>query len=79
MLNEISILANTAVEEMDKNENLHNFNQGALNYFFKMMKDKKSDKEVTEELKLKLIPFYHDLAIKNAKDDEVEFKYLKNN
>lgn len=79
MLNEISILANTAVEEMDKNENLHNFNQGVLNYFFKMMKDKKSDKEVTEELKLKLIPFYHDLAIKNAKDDEVEFKYLKNN
>lgn len=79
MHNEISILANTAVEEMDKNENLHNFNQGALNYFFKMMKDKKSDKEVTEELKLKLIPFYHDLAIKNAKDDEVEFKYLKNN
>lgn len=79
MLNEISILANIAVEEMDKNENLHNFNQGVLNYFFKMMKDKKSDKEVTEELKLKLIPFYHDLAIKNAKDDEVEFKYLKNN
>lgn len=79
MLNEISILANTSADEMHQNENLSNFNKQELSHFFKMMKDKKTDTEVIEELKIKLIPFYHDLAIKNGKDDEVEFKYLKNN
>jgi hypothetical protein len=79
MLNEISVLANTPVDEIPKNENLSRFNSQELNQFFKMMKDKKTDAEVVEELKIKLIPFYHDLALKNVKDDEVEFKYLKNN
>ncbi|WP_207784974.1 hypothetical protein [Flavobacterium sp. HTF] len=79
MLNEISILAKTPADEIPKNENLSRFNSQELNRFFKMMKDKKTDAEVVEELKIKLIPFYHDLALKNVKDDEVEFKYLKNN
>lgn len=79
MLNEISMLANTPADEMHQNENLSNFNTQELDHFFKMMKDKKTDTEIIEELKIKLIPFYHDLAIKNGKDDEVEFKYLKNN
>lgn len=79
MINEISILANTPAEEIHKNENLSNFNKQELSHFFKMMKDKKPDAEIVEELKIKLIPFYHDLALKNVKDDEVEFKYLKNN
>jgi hypothetical protein len=79
MLNEISILDNTSADEIHKNENLSSFNKQELGQFFKMMKDKKTDTEVIEELKIKLIPFYHDLAIKNVKDDEVEFKHLKNN
>jgi hypothetical protein len=79
MLNEVSILANTPVDEIPKNENLSRFNNQELNHFFKIMKDKKTDEEVVEELKIKLIPFYHDLALKNVKDDEVEFKYLNNN
>lgn len=79
MLAEISTLANTPADKIHKNENLSNFNKQELSHFFKMMKDKKTDAEVVEELKNKLIPFYHDLAIKNIKDDEVEFKYLKNN
>lgn len=79
MINEISILANTPAAEIHQNENLSNFNKQELNQFFKMMKEKKTDAEVIEELKIKLIPFYHELAIKNVKDDEVEFKYLKIN
>ncbi|MEO8795948.1 MAG: hypothetical protein ABI390_10810, partial [Daejeonella sp.] len=79
MINEISILANTSADEIHKNENFSNFNNQELSHFFKMMKDKKTDTEIVEELKIKLIPYYHDLAIKNVKDDEVEFKYLKNN
>ena len=79
MINEISILANTPAAEIHQNENLSNFNKQELNQFFKMMKEKKTDTEVIEELKIKLIPFYHDLALKNVKDDEVEFKYLKIN
>ena len=79
MINEISILANTPAAEIHQNENLSNFNKQELDQFFKMMKEKKTDTEVIEELKIKLIPFYHDLAIKNVKDDDVEFKYLKIN
>ena len=79
MINEISILANTPADEIHQNENLSKFNKQELSHFFKMMKDKKTDVEIIEELKMKLIPFYHELALKNVKDDEVEFKYLKNN
>lgn len=79
MLNEISILANTSADDIHKNENLSSFNKQELSHFFKMMKDKKIETEVIEELKIKLIPFYHNLANKNVKDDEVDFNYLKNN
>jgi hypothetical protein len=79
MLNKISILASMPADEIHQNENLSNFNKQELHYFFKMIKDKKTDIEVIEELKIKLIPFYNDLASNNVKDDEVEFKYLKNN
>jgi len=79
MINEISILANIPKDEIHQNENLASFNKQELNHFFKMMKDKKQDTEIVEELKIKLIPYYHDLALKNIKDDEVEFRYLKNN
>lgn len=79
MQNEVSILANTPADELPKNENLSHFNSQELSHFFKMMKEKKTDTEVIEELKIKLIPFYHDLALKGVKGDEVEFKYLKNN
>nr|WP_294931191.1 hypothetical protein [uncultured Flavobacterium sp.] len=79
MINEISLLANTPAAEIHQNENLSNFNKQQLNQFFKMMKEKKTDAAVIEELKIKLIPFYHDLANKNVKEDVVEFKYLKNN
>lgn len=78
MINEISILANTPAAEIHQNENLSNFNKQQLNQFIKMMKEKKTDAAVIEELKIKLIPFYHDLAT-NVKGDEVEFKYLKSN
>lgn len=79
MINEISRLANTSAAEIHQNENLSNFNKEELGHFFKMMKDKKTDAEIIEELKIKIIPFFHDLALKNVKDEEVEFKYLKNN
>lgn len=79
MIKEISTLANTPADEIHKNESLSIFNKEELTHFFKMMKEKKTDAEIIEEFKIKLIPFYHDLALKNAKDDEVEFKYLKNN
>lgn len=79
MINEISILANTSADKIHQNENLSSFNKEELGHFFKMVKDKKTNTEIIEELKIKLIPYYHDLAIKNVKDDEVEFRYLKNN
>ncbi|WP_264529068.1 hypothetical protein [Flavobacterium sp. N502540] len=79
MINEISILASTSADEVHQNQNLSSFNKQELSHFFKMMKEKKAEVEIIEELKIKLIPFYHDLALKNVKDDEIEFKHLKNN
>lgn len=79
MINEISILAGTPAAEIHQNESLSNFNKQELDKFFKIMKEKKTDAAVIEELKIKLIPFYHDLAIKNIKENEVEFKHLNNN
>jgi hypothetical protein len=79
MLNEIGILSNTPVDQLHQNENLSAFNKEELGDFFKMMKEKKTDAAIIEEIKIKLIPFYHDLAVKNVKDGEVDFKFLKNN
>jgi len=79
MITEISLLAYTPANEIHKNEHLSNFNKQELSQFFKMMKDKKTDEEVIEELKIKLIPYYHDLAVKNVKDDDVQFKHLISN
>jgi hypothetical protein len=79
MINEITILSNTPVDQIHQNENLSVFNKEELGHFFKMMKEKKTETETIEEIKIKLIPFYHDLALKNVKDDEVDFKFLKNN
>lgn len=79
MLNEIGILSNTPVDQLRENENLSAFNKEELGDFFKMMKEKKADAVIIEEIKIKLIPFYHDLAVKNVKDGEIDFKFLKNN
>ncbi|WP_286968492.1 hypothetical protein [Flavobacterium sp. UBA4854] len=79
MYNEMGILSNTPVDQIHQNENLSAFNKEELGDFFKMMKEKKTEAAIIEEIKIKLIPFYHDLALKNVKDDEVDFKFIKNN
>jgi hypothetical protein len=79
MLTEISKLVKTSADEIHQNENLSNFNKQELDHFFEMIKGKKTEDKIIEELKIKLIPFYHILAVTNVKGDEVEFKYLINN
>lgn len=79
MLKELSGLVVTSVDEIHLNENLSNFNELELSTFFKLIKEKKTEIEIIEELKIKLIPFYHTLATQNVKDDEVEFKFLRYN
>jgi len=76
MLNEIKTLSNTMTDEIYLNENLSNFNKKELIYFFKMMKDKKKDNEIIEELKIKLIPYYDELASQKDLNNEIEFKFL---
>lgn len=79
MLNEVTGLVNATVDEIHRNENLSIFNKQELSHFFKMMKENKSAIAIIASLKMKLIPFYHELAIKSVNGDEVEFNYLKNN
>lgn len=79
MLKEISALATMAADEINLNENISNFNKQVLSTFFKLIKEKKIDVEIIEKLKIKLIPFYHELATQNVKNDEVEFKFLRYN
>jgi hypothetical protein len=79
MLNEVTGLVNATVDEIHQNENLSIFTKQELSHCFKMMKENKSAIAIIAALKMKLIPFYHELAIKSVNDDEVEFNYLKNN
>jgi hypothetical protein len=79
MLKELSTLAASSVDEIHLNENLSDFNTQELSTFFKLIKEKKTEDELIEKLKIKLIPFYHTLATNNVKGDEVEFKFLRYN
>jgi hypothetical protein len=76
MLNELTILSNTALNEIHQNENLSVFNKQELLFFFKMMKAQKKDVEIIEELKARLIPFYDHLAKDKTINNEIEFKFL---
>jgi len=77
MQNEMKTLMNIPIDSMFQNVNLSNFKKQELGYFFKMIKNQKKETEIIQEIKMKLLPFYHDLAIQHYSNQEVEVIYLK--
>ena len=77
MLREISLLAKTPIKEIEQNENGIAFSKYEIEEAFKLIKDKKNAPEIVDAIELKMIPFYHDLAVKNATTEEVDLNHIQ--
>lgn len=77
MLREISLLAKTPIKEIEQNENGTAFSKYEIEEAFKLIKDKKNAPEIVDAIELKMIPFYHDLAVKNATTEEVDLNHIQ--
>lgn len=77
MLREISLLAKTPIKEIEQNENGTAFSKYEIEEAFKLIKDKKNAPEIIDAIELKMIPFYHDLAVKNATTEEVDLNHIQ--
>lgn len=70
-------LSKADATEIEKNEYLHNYNKKEINQVYKLITDKKTDAEIIAQLEQSLIPFYHELALANDMNEEVELKYIQ--
>lgn len=77
MLREMAVLSKIPSQEMQQNENAAEFSKQNIEAIFKLIKEKKNASEIVEAIELKIIPFYHDLAVKNASNDEIDLKYIQ--
>jgi hypothetical protein len=77
MLREMAVLSKIPSNEMQQNENAAEFSKQNIEDIFKLIKEKKNAAEIVEAIELKIIPFYHDLAVKNASNDEIDLKYIQ--
>jgi hypothetical protein len=77
MMKEISALAKIPATEIQKNQNVADFSKQEIEEAFKLIKDKKASTEIIDAIEIKMIPFYHDLAVKNATIDELELKHVQ--
>lgn len=77
MLKEIAVAAKTPAKEIQQNENAAKFSEQAVGDIFKLIKEKKNAAEIVSAIETKAIPFYHELAIKNASNDEIDLKYIQ--
>lgn len=77
MLREISTVAKIPATEVQQNQNVADFSKQEIQEAFKLIKDKKSATEITDAIELKMIPFYHELAVKNASIDEIDLTHIQ--
>ena len=77
MLKQISAAAKTSAKEIQQNENAAQFSTQEIEEAFKLIKNKKSETEIVDAIEVKIIPFYHDLAVKNSINDEIDLKYIQ--
>ncbi|MCV9926828.1 hypothetical protein OIU83_04165 [Flavobacterium sp. LS1R49] len=75
MLREFSNLAKIPATQLLANETIAGFSKQEVDTIFDMIANKKPDIEIIEGLEEKIIPFYHQLAVKKAVNDEIELKY----
>jgi len=77
MMKEISTLAKIPATEIQKNQYAADFSKQEIEEVFKLIKDKKASTEIVDTIELKMIPFYHDLAIKYATTEELDLKHIQ--
>ena len=77
MLREISTLAKIPATEVQQNQNVAELSKHEIQEAFKLIKEKKSATEITDAIELKMIPFYHELAVKNASIDEIDLTHIQ--
>ncbi|MCP2025946.1 hypothetical protein L1276_001086 [Flavobacterium sp. HSC-32F16] len=77
MLKEINALTKMPIAEIQQNQYASDFTKQEIAEAFQLIKSKKTAAEIAEAIELKMIPFYHDLAVKNAANDEVELKHIQ--
>jgi hypothetical protein len=77
MQTEFSKLSKADSKELEQNENLLQYNKKEIEDVYKMISDKKPDADIIAQLEQNIIPFYHELAVVNNLDKEVELKYIQ--
>lgn len=77
MLKEISALAKLPAAEIQQNPTAVVFSAEQVGEAFKAIKDKKSGPEIIADIEVKMIPFYHEIALKNAKTDEIDLNHIQ--
>jgi hypothetical protein len=77
MQTEFSKLSKADSTELEQNKNLLQYNKKEIEDVYKMITDKKPDADIISQLEQNIIPFYHELAVVNAMDKEVELKYIQ--
>jgi hypothetical protein len=77
MLKEISALTKLPAAEIQQNPAAVVFSAEEMVEAFKSIKEKKSGSEIIAAIEVKMIPFYHDLALKNANIDEIDLNHIQ--
>ncbi|WP_374172358.1 hypothetical protein [Flavobacterium tructae] len=77
MLKEISALTKLPAAEIQQNPAAVVFSAEEMVEAFKSIKEKKSGPEIIAAIEVKMIPFYHDLALKNANIDEIDLNHIQ--
>jgi hypothetical protein len=66
MLQEFATIAKTPINEWAQNQNATNFGKQVIEKMYKTLSSKKPDAEISIELEQEIIPFFHQLAVKNG-------------
>lgn len=77
MQTEFSKLSKADAKDIIQNEFLLRYSKIEIEDVYKMITDKKTDAEIIALLEKNLIPFYHELAVANGMNEEVELKYIQ--
>lgn len=77
MLKEIGALAKVPTSQIQQNQYAADFTKQEIGEAFQLINNKKAATEITDAIELKMIPFYHELAVKNAVNDEIELKHIQ--
>ncbi|TRX33236.1 hypothetical protein FNW52_15875 [Flavobacterium sp. ZT3R18] len=77
MQTEFSKLSKADRKGLEQNEYFLRYNKKEIEDVYKMITDKKPDAEIIAQLEQNIIPFYHEIAVTNSMNEEVELKYIQ--